>query len=88
MRAAAGSAGSSPVLSPGARQLFSSACIGVETVAFRSAMSQETRSLIGSHLAALLDERVPPLPLRLVELLARLCVVEAMAEFDRTRSRP
>ncbi len=50
-------------------------------------MSQETRSLIGPQLAALYDERMPPLPLNLVELLARLCVAEAMAEYDR-RSRP
>ena len=49
-------------------------------------MSQETRHLIGTHLAALYDERMPPLPLTLVELLARLCVLEAMAEYDRARS--
>ena len=51
-------------------------------------MNQEIRSLIGPQLAAFYDERLSPLPLRLVELLARLCVTEAMAEFDRTRSRP
>jgi hypothetical protein len=50
-------------------------------------MSQETRSLIGPQLAALYDERMLPLPLRLVELLARLCVAEAMAEYDRARSK-
>ena len=48
-------------------------------------MSQETRSLIGSRLAVLYEDRVSPLPLQLVELLARLCVAEAMAEFDRSR---
>jgi hypothetical protein len=61
--------------------------IGFEAVEFRSAMSQETRSLIGPQLAAFYDERMPPLPLCLVELLARLCVAEAMAEYDR-RNRP
>ena len=48
-------------------------------------MSQETRHLIGTHLAALYDERMPSLPVNLVELLARLCVLEAMAEYDRAR---
>ncbi len=51
-------------------------------------MSQEARSLIGPQLAALYDERLPPLPLELVELLARLCVAEAMTEYDRARSLP
>jgi hypothetical protein len=87
MRLAAGKAGSSPVLSPGGRQLFSLDCIGFAAVEFRSAMSQETRSLIGPQLAALYDERMLPLPLRLVELLARLCVAEAMAEYDRARAK-
>jgi hypothetical protein len=50
-------------------------------------MSQETRSLIGPQLAAFYDESMPPLPLTLVELLARLCVAEAMAEYDR-KHRP
>jgi hypothetical protein len=49
-------------------------------------MSQETRNLISPQLAALYDENMPPLSVRLVELLARLCVAEAMAEFDRARS--
>ena len=49
-------------------------------------MSQETRSLIGPQLGALYHERLSPLPVRLVELLARLCVAEAMAEYDRARS--
>ena len=49
-------------------------------------MSEETRSLIGPQLGALYDERLSPLPLRLVELLAGLCVAEAMAEYDRNRS--
>ena len=48
-------------------------------------MSQEARSLIGPQLAALYDERLLPLPLELVELLARLCVAEAMVEYDRSR---
>ena len=48
-------------------------------------MSQETRSLIGSQLAATYEARIPPLPLQLVELLARLCVAEAMREFDRSK---
>jgi len=48
-------------------------------------MSQETRALIGPQLAALYDAAMQPLPVQLVELLARLCVAEAMAEFDRAR---
>ena len=51
-------------------------------------MSQEVRSLIGPQLAALYELRLPPLPLRLVELLAHLCVREAMAEYERTRALP
>ena len=50
-------------------------------------MSQETRSLIGPQLAAFYDESMPALPLHLVELLARLCVAEAMAGYDR-KHRP
>ncbi|HEX2554524.1 MAG TPA: hypothetical protein VHL98_12545 [Microvirga sp.] len=49
-------------------------------------MSQETRSLIGPQLAALYDGRLTSLPTHLVELLARLCVAEAMADYDRARS--
>ena len=49
-------------------------------------MSRETRSLIGPQLVALFEERLAPLPLRLVELLARLCVAEAMVEFDRAQT--
>ncbi len=48
-------------------------------------MSQVTRRLIGPQLAALYEGSLTPLPLVLVELLARLCVAEAMAEFDRRR---
>ncbi len=50
-------------------------------------MSQETRSLIGQRLAVLYEDRLAPMPLHLVELLARLCVTEAMVEFDRARLR-
>ncbi len=46
-------------------------------------MSHETRSLIGPQLAAFYDEQLAPLPVSLVELLARLCVMEAMAEYER-----
>lgn len=49
-------------------------------------MSQETRCLIGPQLAALYELRLSPLPLRLVELLAHLCVGEAMAEYERSRA--
>ena len=50
-------------------------------------MSRETRSLIGHHLAALYEESLTPMPVCHVELLARLCVVEAMVEFDKARRR-
>ena len=49
-------------------------------------MSHDARTLIGPQLAALYGERLSALPVRLVELLARLCVAEAMAEYDRARS--
>ena len=48
-------------------------------------MSPQTRSLIGSQLASMYDASIPALPLHLVELLARFCVAEAMAEYDRSR---
>ncbi len=48
-------------------------------------MGQTTRHLIGSQLASFYEARLTALPLRLVELLARLCVAEAMADFDRAR---
>ncbi len=50
-------------------------------------MSQEIRSLIGQRLAVLYEDSLAPMPLHLVELLARLCVAEAMVEFDRARPR-
>ncbi len=78
---------SQDALSTATRHLACLSRVGSELVKFRSAMSQETRSLIGPQLAALYDERMPPLPLQLVELLARLCVAEAMAEYDRARSK-
>jgi hypothetical protein len=31
------------------------------------------------------EAHMPPLPLPLVELLARLCVAEAMAEYDKAK---
>lgn len=46
-------------------------------------MAQDPRHAIGSHLARLYAAPVPSLPLSLVELLARLAVTEAMADFDR-----
>jgi hypothetical protein len=51
-------------------------------------MSEETRSLISRELQALYEGSLAPMPLCLVELLARLCVAEAMVEFDRTRAGP
>ena len=42
--------------------------------------------LAGRELQALFEERLAPMPLCLVELLARLCVAEAMVEFDRLRA--
>ena len=51
-------------------------------------MSQEARSLIGPQLAALYEGRLAPMPVRHVELLAALCVAEAMAEYDRARVLP
>ena len=44
-------------------------------------MNPEIRNLIGAQLASLYDAGMTSLPLGLVELLARLCVAEAMAEF-------
>ncbi len=51
-------------------------------------MSQEARSLIGPQLAVLYEARLSSLPLRLVELLAHLCVAEAMTDYERTRALP
>ncbi len=48
-------------------------------------MSHEARSLIASQLGAMYEAHMPPLPLPLVELLARLCVAEAMAEYDKAK---
>ncbi len=50
-------------------------------------MSLEIRILIGQRLAALYEESLAPMPLHLVELLAGFCVAEAMAEYDRARTR-
>jgi hypothetical protein len=50
-------------------------------------MSHEAHSLIASQLGAMYEAAMPPLPLPLVELLARLCVAEAMAQFDRSTCR-
>jgi hypothetical protein len=50
-------------------------------------MSLETRSLVSRELQALYEASLAPIPVRLVELLARLCVAEAMVEFDKARHR-
>ena len=49
-------------------------------------MSQDIRRNIGLQLASYYDSHLTSLPLRLVELLARLSVAEAMAEFDRANA--
>jgi hypothetical protein len=48
-------------------------------------MSEVMRTALSPKLAAYFEASLTPPPLVLVELLARLCVVEAMAEFERTR---
>jgi hypothetical protein len=48
-------------------------------------MSKEARTLIGSQLATVYKPEDTSLPLRVIELLARFAVVEAMAEYDRCR---
>jgi hypothetical protein len=50
-------------------------------------MSEDVRFAIASQLGAVYEAHIPPLPLPLVELLARLCVAEAMAEYDRSIAR-
>ena len=47
-------------------------------------MSENVRTALGPKLTAYFEASSAPLPLVLVELLARLCVAEAMAEFERT----
>ena len=49
-------------------------------------MSEIMRAALGPKLAAFYEASLAPLPLVLVELLARLCVAEAMAEFERNRA--
>ena len=49
-------------------------------------MGEIIRMALGPKLAAYFEVSLAPLPLVLVELLARLCVAGAMAEFERTRS--
>jgi len=46
---------------------------------------RQSLTIIGARLAADYEALLPPLPLVLVELLARLCVAEAMVAFDRNR---
>jgi hypothetical protein len=70
----------------GLRNSFVRGSVESVLVEFRSAMSPEARHLIGTQLALLFDRRVASLPLQHVELLARLCVAEAMVAFDRDRS--
>jgi hypothetical protein len=48
-------------------------------------MGEIIRTTLGPKLAAHYEASLAPLPLALVELLARLCVAEAMGEYDRTR---
>ena len=50
-------------------------------------MGEIIRMALGPQLAAHYEVSLAPPPLGLVELLARFCVAEAVAEFDRTRSR-
>jgi hypothetical protein len=49
-------------------------------------MSEILRAALGPKLAVYFEVSLAPMPLVLVELLARLCVVEAMAEFERNRA--
>jgi hypothetical protein len=44
------------------------------------------RTALGPKLAAYFEASLAPLPLVLVELLVRLCVAEAMAEFEQSRA--
>jgi hypothetical protein len=44
-----------------------------------------TRLHLGRELAALYDAETSSMPLVLIEMMARLAVVEAMADFDRSR---
>jgi hypothetical protein len=48
-------------------------------------MSDIVRTALGPKLAAYFEVSLAPLPLALVELLARTCVAGAMGEYDRTR---
>jgi hypothetical protein len=48
-------------------------------------MSEEIRQSIGQHLASFYEAQLTPLPVNLVEWLARLCVAEARAAFNQGR---
>ena len=50
-----------------------------------SSMIEVMRTALRPKLAGYFEASSAPLPLALVELLARLCVAEAMAEFERSR---
>jgi hypothetical protein len=45
------------------------------------------RLYLGRELAAFYEAQTSPMPLPLIELMARFAVAEAMAEFDRTHPR-
>jgi hypothetical protein len=49
-------------------------------------MRQDIHRSIGLQLASFYDAHLTSLPLYLVELLARLSVAEAMADFDRAKA--